>query len=133
MAQNVDPIFTLTPKSIASVITAADTTTAIPVYSAGADGGAVVSVGVCSFDASEMNIVLTVDTGSSTRVLGTVNVPALSGTDGATAPVNVLTKANIPACQSDNTLILQAGHVLQVEALATVGGNIDVTGIAGDY
>jgi len=133
MAQNVDPIFTLTPKSIASVVTAADTTTGIPVYSAGTDGGAVVSLGVCSFDAAAMNLVVSINTGSSVRVIGTVNVPALSGTDGTTAPVNILTKANIPALQSDNTLILQAGYSLEVSALVTVTGNVDVTGIAGDY
>lgn len=133
MAQNVDPIFTLTPKSIASVITAADTTTGIPVYSAGTEGGAVVSLGVCSFDAAEMNLVVSINTGSSVRVIGTVNVPALSGTDGTTAPVNIFTKANIPALQSDNTLILQTGYSLEVSALVTVTGNISVTGIAGDY
>ena len=87
----------------------------------------------CSFDAADMVLVVSVNTGSNIRVLGSVTVPALSGTDGLTAPFNVLTKANIPALQSDNTLILQSGYTLEVNALVTVTGNVDVTGIAGDY
>jgi hypothetical protein len=133
MTQNVDPIFALVPKTVASQITASDTTSNIVVYTAGANGGAVVSLAACSFDASDMVLVVSVNTGSVVRVLGSVTIPALSGTDGTVGAFNVFTKANIPALQSDGSLILEAGDTLEVAALVTVTGNVDITGIAGDY
>ena len=133
MAQNVDPIFTLAPKNVVSLITAADTTSPIVSYTAGTEGGAVISLGACSFDASDMVLVVSINNGSTTRVLGSVTIPAGSGTDGLVEPVNVFTKENIPALQSDNSFILEAGFILEISALVTVTGNVDVTGIAGDY
>lgn len=133
MAQNVDPIFALVPKNIASVITAADTTNKIAAYTAKADGSIIISMAACSFDAVSMVLVVSINTGTNIRVLGSVTIPALSGTDGVTAPFNVFTKANIPALQSDSSLVLQAGHTLEVNALATVTGNVDITGSVGDY
>jgi hypothetical protein len=133
MAQNVDPIFALVPKNVASVITAADTTNKIVSITAGTNGTAIISLGAVSFDAADMVLVVSVNTGSNIRVLGSVTVPALSGSDGLVAPFNIFTKANIPALQSDNSLILQAGYTLEINALVTVTGNVDVTGVAGDY
>ena len=133
MVASVDPIFPDGPKNIASVITAADTTNKIVALTAGTDSSIIVSLSAVSFDASDMVLVVSINTGAAIRVIGSVTVPALSGSDGTVAPLNVFTKANIPSLQSDNSFVLQTGHTLEVNALVTVGGNVDITGIAGDY
>ena len=129
---NVDPIFLGTPKTVGVNILAADTTTPKTAYLADAtEGGAVVTLSACSFDAADMIVVLSYNDGSSTYQLGEVTVVAGAGTDGATAPVNLLT--GIPTLDADGSLILSAGGSLEVAAKVTVTGDIDITGIAGDY
>ena len=134
MAQNVNPVFTRVPKNIVALITAADTTSSITAFTADAtEGGAVITLGACSFDSANMTLVVSINDGVTSRVIGSVLVPANSGTDGLVPGTNIFTKENIPSLQDDGSYILEAGHTLEVNALVTVTGNVDVTGIAGNY
>jgi len=131
---NVDPIFLGTTQNVGETITAADTTTKKTVVTAGTDGGAVVSLSAVNFDAANpVVILLSVNDGAASTQLGAVTVAAAAGTDGVTAAVNLLDTALIPSLQADGSFILEANHSFEVAALATVSGNVDIAGIAGNY
>lgn len=133
MTANVDPIFLLVPKRVAVTIAAADTTVKKAAFTAGAEGGAVVTLQATSFDASDAIVVLSVNNGTSSFQIGEITVPAGSGTNGTLPPVNLLDPELLFVLDEDDSYIMQATDVFEVAAKVTVGGDVDITGIAGNY
>ena len=70
-------------------------------------------------------------------VIGAVNVPINSGTDGTAVSVNLLNSTSIPGLPVDRNgqryLLLQAGDVLQVNAAVAVSANKEVDLVAMGY
>ena len=133
MAANVDPIFLLTPQTVGVKITAADTTTKKTAFTASTNGGAVITLTACSFDASPRIVVLSYNDGTTSFQIGEISVPAGSGTDGTNPPVNLLDPLIIKSLDSDGSFVLKSLSKIEVSAKTTVTGNIDIVGIAGDY
>jgi len=133
MVQNVDPIFLEDPKTIGVKITAADTTTKLTAFTAGVEGGAVITLSAVSFDAADVIVVLHYNDGTTSFQMAEITVPAGAGTDGTTPPVDLFNKGIILALDADQSFILKALSLLQVAAKVTVGGDVHIVGIAGDY
>lgn len=105
-------------------LTSANTTTAATLYTVAANDAVVKSLTATTTDTSAVNLQIYINDGSTDYLLGTVRVAAASGTDGATAAVNLLSSSLIPGLPVDvnnrTILPLKYGHVLKVGCLATM-------------
>lgn len=107
-------------------IVAADTTTKKTVLTAGASGSKVVSLVAATDDTAAENLQVWIKRGGTYYLLGTVNVPLLSGAGaaGAVAAVDLLNATSMPGLPLDNDgqhyLLLKSGDSLEVSAMATI-------------
>ena len=78
---------------------------------------------------------LYVHDGTTAYLVGSVAVPTLSGTDGATPAVNLLDADSLPWLDRDGEFVLPAGYKLQVAptAAVTAAKTVTVVCFAGDY
>lgn len=124
MPKSTNLNFTQTLKNPCLSLTSANTTVAATLYTAGANDAVVKSLTVSSNDTSAVNLVISINNGTSDFVIGTVNIPINSGYTGAIASVDVLGSSLLPGLPRDvnNRAIipLAAGFVLKVGALATM-------------
>lgn len=103
-------------------ITAADTTDKIDVVEAASGDTSVIDlVAVSSCTEDEALGVYIVD-GTNVFQLGTVSVPALSGTDGTTPSVSLLNTTDMPflAKRDDQSFPIASGQKIQVASIATI-------------
>lgn len=135
MAANTSPIFVLTPNCKGVTFVNADSTTAKDLFVAGANGSRLASVSATTTDTSANNVKLLLYDGSTAWWAGTVNVPTLSGTDGSTAAVNLLTLSMCPWLNSDGSIVLPTGWKLQVAPLAAVTSakTLTLVALGADY
>lgn len=133
MAANTDPIFPLTPKTPAVSFIDSDGTTPKTLFAASTDGSILVRLSGTSSDTSDVDIVITVNDGSSDFIIGEITVPIGSGT-GTVSPTNLF-DPSIIVLQNDGTYPLQAGHSILVnpKVAVTATFQVDIVGIAGDY
>jgi len=80
-----------------------------------------------------MIVVLHYNDGSTSFQMAEITVPAGAGTDGTTPPVNLFNKGIVLALDADQSFVLKSLALLQVAAKVTVGGDVHIVGIAGDF
>lgn len=120
-------------------LTSANTTTAATLYTVSANDAVVKSITATTTDTSAVNLQIYINDGSTDYLLGTVRVAAASGTDGATAAVDLLGSTLLPGLPSDlnyrRVLPLKYGHVLKVGCLATMTSakTTTVTAVIEEY
>ncbi len=124
MAKSTNLNFTQTIKNPAVALTSANTTVAATLYTAATEGAVVKSLVVSTNDTTAVNLVVSINNGTSDFVLGTVNIPINSGYTGAIASVDILGSSLLPGLPRDvagrSVIQLQAGYILKVGALATM-------------
>jgi hypothetical protein len=81
------PIFIATANLAEVTFTNADGTTAKDLISAGASGSKVLDIACTSDDTAAVDMEVYVHDGTTGYLVGTVNVPTLSGTDGSAGSV----------------------------------------------
>ena len=136
MATNKEPIFLNVPSTVNQQITNADTTNAKTMATAGADGGAVMTMSATTTNASDVIAILNIDDGSVTIVVGEVTVPAGAGTDGSTPAKNLLDTLAMPGLfQNDGSLILGPLAELSVGVKVSLasGKTLDISAQGGSY
>jgi len=141
MAINRKPIFIGVPlttaanTSIAATFANGDGTGAKDVVTGATDGTAIQDlIAVSSSTGAELLKVLFYD-GATAWLIGTVNVPTLSGTNGVAPSVSLLNPTDIPslAKRDDGSILLAAGQKLQVAPVAAVDDNlVTVTALGGN-
>lgn len=78
-----------------------------------------------------------INNGATDFIIGEVSLPALAGADGVgtVKGVNVLSPANFPGLNANGSLYLQAGYLLKVKSLTTIGAGkqVNLVGFGGAY
>jgi hypothetical protein len=100
-------------------------TNGVTIYTAGADGGRVLSLMASTDDTVTINVFLYIYRGSTVIPIGMVNIPLSSGnTNAARFPVDFLNGTNLPGLPIDNTgrqyIPLIANDVLKATTLANL-------------
>lgn len=119
-------------------IIAADTTTQKTLFTAGALGSKLFALNIASDDTAAMNVQFSILRSSVNTLLGTINVPALSGSNGTAPSVDGLNDTLLPGLPKDNDgqhyLPLMSGDVLQAKVLVTVTAakTVHLLAIGGD-
>lgn len=128
--------------NIDGAIANADGTSKKTIFTAGSNDSIIRSFNITSTDTSARIVLLYVNVGGSgtDRCIGAVNVPALSGTDGATAAVDALRTTLMTFFEADAfgncVCYLKAGSLLKAALSAsavTSGKTIDMFGSGGDF
>lgn len=135
MATEKNPTFLNTIATPAVQFLNADGTATKTVLLAGADGGAVTDLTATTDDTSAVIIVLSLNDGVTTNILGEITVLAGSGTDGATLPTNLLDPAIITFLQNDGSILLGPAATLLANAKVAVTATktVYVTAMGGSY
>ena len=131
MTANTSPIFELTPINAGVTIVNADSTNLKTIYTAGANGGRIDGILVCSNDTAAVNLAFYINDGAADLYIGNVNIPIGSG---YTTVVKVDALATLkPAYQS--FVQLHAAYILKCNAVAavTAAKTVTVVAIGGDF
>lgn len=98
--------------------------------SAGSTALKIESLYVTSTDTSDRVISFYIYTGSTSFLIGSINIPASSGTDGVIARVNALTTLGTKGADDVSCIWLAVGSKLQANAVVTVtsGKLVDIVG-----
>lgn len=134
MAANTSPVFGKSPNNAEATFTSADTTDRKAICVAVTDGTILKAINVCSNDTAVINLKVFLEDGSTEYLLGTVPIPALSGTDGVEPAVNALDPTWIPGLDENGHLYLEADYEVRVGCLATMTAakTMTVVGLAVD-
>lgn len=129
------PIFPDVIKNAALDIEAGDTTTTQVLVTAGAGGSRINNISVTSDDTSDVVLNVFYYDGTTDYLIGAVNIPTLSGTDGTILPVSLLTQALMPFLGDDLSYYLEATDSIRVAAQTTVTAakKISLVATYGDY
>jgi len=144
---NQIPIYAITPvtgtgviAASANTVTLGSNTNGATIVTAGASGGRVYSLLVCTDDTLTVNLFLYILSGATVRPIGMVNIPLSSGnTNAARFPVDLLSSTNLPGLPIDNNgktyIELGPNDVLKCGALAnlTAAKTCYITGMAAQY
>lgn len=109
------------------------------VVTAGSNGSKVVALLATSTDTSARAAQIWLTRSATSYLLGSVSVPAASGSDGTTAGINLLGVTLIPGLPVDNDgqvyLFLQSGDTLQVSftTQVTSAKAVDVVCVSADF
>ena len=135
MAANTSPIFVLTMNNKGVTFVNADGTSNKDLFVAGANGSRLASIAATTNDTSTNNVKISLYDGSTAWWAGTVAVPTLSGTDGSTAGVNLLSLSLCPWLNSDGSLTLPSGWKVQVAPLVavTAAKTLTLVALGADY
>jgi len=102
----------------------ADGTTAKTVFTAGSNDSDVKGIWATTDDTSAVNLKLFLYNGVTSYLLGCVNIPTLSGTNGTAATVNLLNSAYLPGLLLDasgkNYIPLKTGWSITVAPLVSI-------------
>lgn len=141
MAANTEPIFIKAPLNntantqFANTFVNGDGTSAKDIVNGATDGTVIQDlIATSSSTDAELLQVFLYD-GGAARLIGTITVPTLAGTDGTEPAVSLLNTTDIPslAKRDDGALLLAAGQKLQVAPVAAVDDNlVTVTAIGGN-
>jgi len=129
------PIYPGTIKNAALDIEPADTTTLQTLVTAGANGSRINSISVISDDTSDVVLAIYYNDLTTDFLLGSVNIPTLSGTDGSAPAVSLLNSTDLPFLGEDLALYLEGSDIIKIAALTTVTTAKKITLVAhyGDY
>lgn len=132
------PSFIATPQNPVAEFVNADATSFKTLYTAGSNGGRVDSLFATNTDTSNAYVVqLALQKSGVDYVLGEVNVPLGSGTNGTAKSVAMLNATDIPglAYTESGALYLASGVSLRARPKTTVSGSfkLQIVGAAGDY
>lgn len=136
MAVNTNPIFLASRQCWAAELDNADGTTPATLATAGTNGLVIEAISATSTDTAAVELDLSVTDGTNTWVVGSVSVPAGSGTDGGTtAAVDLLQQTDLPWLRDDLTIALASGWSLKVGAHAaiTAAKVVHVVAFGGEY
>lgn len=120
-------------------ITSADTTTLKTLFTAGSNDSDVKAINVATDDTAAVNLKLYVTRGGTDYLLGTINVPIASGSNGTAVSVDVINDTSLPGLPLDSAgkrfIPLKTGDVLKVGALVTMtaGKTTTVSAFGQDY
>jgi hypothetical protein len=131
------PAFVATPQTPAAQFQNADGTTFKTLYTAGSSGGRVDTlIGTSTDTVSAYVVQLALQKSSVDYVLGEVNVPLGSGTNGSAKSVAMLNTTDIPglAYTENGSLYLASGVALRARVKTAVSGSyvVQIVGVAGD-
>jgi len=141
MAINRKPIFIGVPlttaanTSIAATFANGDGTTAKDIVTGATDGTVIQDLVATSSSTGATVLQVLFYDGATARLIGTVNVPTLSGTNGVAPSVSLLNTTDIPslAKRDDGSILLAVGQKLQIAPVAAVAnGLLTVTAIGGN-
>ena len=141
MAKTTTCPFTQNVNNVDGSIAPADTTSKKTVWTAGANDSVLKSFGLTSTDTSARVVQIFINVGGSgtDRLIGTVAVPALAGSDGATAAIDCLRSVFLPYFAYDaygnKALNVKASTTLKIACTTTVttAKEIDAFGEGGDF
>jgi hypothetical protein len=120
-------------------LTNADTTVAKLCFTAGADDSNIKGIMVCSDDTAAINLKIYLTRSSVDYLIGTVNIPTLSGTNGVAPAVDALNAVALPGLPLDSVgkryIPMKTGDTLKVGALVTMtsGKTCTVSVVGEDY
>jgi len=135
MAANIDPIFIAAPNVAEVTFVNADGTTPKDLVLGATNGTKVFSINATSDDTSDVVVSVFIYDGSTAYLLGAVNVPTLSGTNGTDPSVNLLESSMILSVDADGELFIPSGYKVQVapQAAVTTAKTLTIICFAGDY
>jgi hypothetical protein len=126
------PQFASVPNTTGAQILNADGTTAKTVWTAGASGGLIQFVTLCSTNTAAVALVFELVIGATTHLLGRISIPSTT----TIASLGPWTSDYLPGLPSaDPSAPLEAGAVLKarVETAVASGKQIDIVAFGGDY
>jgi hypothetical protein len=138
MAKTTDVYSIKTVNNVDGRIQNSDTTSKITVWTAGSDDGVLKSLGLSSTDtaAAIINVYVNVGGAGTDRLMGAVPVPALSGFNGTTSPVDVLAFLGLTSLDAygNRVYLAQAGTTIKIAAQVTLtsGKEVDAFGEGGN-
>lgn len=106
---------------------------------AGANDDVIKALMISSTDTAAVNVQLAINNGVADFILGTVNVPIASGTNGVAAAVDALASAMLPGLPLDQNgkrvLPLKATYTLKARVLVavTAAKQVDITSVVEQY
>jgi len=129
------PIYPGTIKNAALDIEPADTTSLQTLLTAGSNGSRINSISVISDDTSDVVLAIYYNDLTTDFLIGSVNIPTLSGTDGSVPAVSLLNSTDLPFLGEDLALYLEGSDIIKIAALTTVTTAKKITLVAhyGDY
>lgn len=135
MAANVDPIFQAQPKTTTLELDNADGTTALTLYTAGANGALIDNIAVTTDDTSNVTLVLKVNDGTSDFTIGEIVILDGAGTNGTDPAQNLLNAVSFPFLQAGGGLPLGPNFVLKVGAKSAITATkvVHCVAFGGDY
>lgn len=129
------PIFLVTTDTPAVLINVAAGTTTQQIFTAGTDGGAITELAATNASATTAAVIqIKINNGTTSFLIGEITVPSNAGTDGGTTSThNLLNSALIPILDSDGSIILEANHIVEVNAKVAVTADVNIVGVGGNY
>jgi hypothetical protein len=131
MAKNQLLFFTKTAKQTGVTFVNADGTAVKSLYTAPAQGAKVRAISICSDDTTNRDALIYLSKSGTNYVVGNVDVPLGSGTNGTVNGVNGLNTTNLPWTTKDNNynpyIELEAGESLKASMLTAVTAAKTVT------
>lgn len=125
---------------IKGVFTSADTTVAKAIGTANAADANLIWLSITSTDTVANDLLVYLNDGTTDYLIGHIDVPALSGSDGTTPAVNGLNSTNLPFTLLDDTglnryLPMDGGTIIKMAARLTITATkaINVRGEFGSY
>ncbi len=135
-------VFVQTPKITPITIVNGTGTGTVTAFTAGSNGAKVVAVLANSNDTVARIVTLSLTRSATAYTIGSYSVPAVSGTDGVTAGVDLLNGGPatlIPGLPVDNDgqkyIFMESGDTLTVAATTTItsGKTITFITVAGNF
>ena len=109
----------------------ADSTNLKTLFTAGANGADVRGIAVTSDDSSARNLALYQTISGTDYLIGTINIPVNSGSNGTVVSVNALNSTALPFLKLDNAgnrvLSLMAGGILKAKLLVASTADKTIT------
>lgn len=135
---SASPSFIATPRNPAVAFANADGTSFKSVFSAGSSGSRLDSLIGTNTDTTAAYVVqLAIQKSSVDYVIGEVNIPIGSGTNGSAKSVAMLNATDIPglAYTENGAVYLETGCVLRARVKTAVAGAyaVQLVGVGGDY
>lgn len=132
------PQFIATVKNPSTAFANADGTNFKTVHSAGASGSRIDTLFGTNTDAANAYVVqLSVQISGVDYILGEVNIPIGSGTNGSAKSVAMLNATDIPGLTytENGALYLASGSILRAKCKTVVAGAnaVQIVGVGGDY
>lgn len=132
MAVTATPVFIQTPKITPITIVAADASNQKVVATAGTNGTKVVGLNITSDDSSTRIVQVSLTRSATNYLMASASVTTLSGTEGATATVNMMNKTFWPGLPIDNDgnpyFYMESGDTLSIACTSTVTAAKTITG-----